>query len=86
MAPEGETPDARPTNARDQDIAVWLKALVRKSNAATRAEFGPPQLAVGVSGGCQIKIIDTKLKIEEAKRNGAGLVLVCLDLVNAHSE
>ena len=24
-APEGETPDARPTNARDIDVSIWLK-------------------------------------------------------------
>ena len=56
-APEGETPDARPTNARDMDVASWTKALQRVANAATRAAVVPQQLAVAVSGGCHIKII-----------------------------
>jgi len=46
----------------------------------------PQQLGVGVSGGCEIKVIGAKLKIEEAQRDGTHLVLVCLDLKNAHNE
>ena len=57
MAPEGETPDARPTNARDIDISIWLKTVQRCAVAAARAIVAPQQFAVGDSGGCKIKII-----------------------------
>ena len=65
-APDGQTPDARPTNARDIDISIWLKTIQRRGNAAARALVVPQQLAVGVTGGCEIKIIGAKLMIEQA--------------------
>ena len=86
IAPEGETPDARPTNARDIDVSIWLKTIQRKANHAARKALEPQQLGVAVSGGCEIKVIGDKLKIEEAQREGIQLVLVCLDLKNAHNE
>ena len=43
------------------------------------------KLAVGVSGGCEIKIIGAKLKIEEAIRKKMDMALVCLDLKNVHN-
>ena len=86
IAPEGETPDARPTNARDIDVSIWLKTIQRKANHAARKALEPQQLGVAVSGGCEIKVIGDKLKIEEAQREGTQLVLVCLDLKNAHNE
>ena len=85
-APEGETPDARPTNARDIDVSIWLKTIQRKANYAARAALEPQQLGVAVSGGCEIKVIGAKLKIEHAIKEGTNFVLVCLDLKNAHNE
>jgi hypothetical protein len=84
-AAEGETPDARPTNAREMDVASWTKALQRGANAATRAAVLPQQLAVAVSGGCHIKIIGAKLLLEVAIREGKRYVHVALDLKNAHN-
>ena len=84
--PAGETPDARPTNARDIDVSIWLKTIQRQANAAIRQTLIPQQLAVAVSGGCEIKVIGAKLKIEQALKNGLDFVLVCLDLKNAHNE
>ena len=84
-APEGETPDARPTNARDIDVSIWLKTTQRQSNAAIRQTLVPQQLAVAVSGGCEIKVVGAKLKIEQALTNGWDFVLVCLDVENAHN-
>ena len=49
-APEGQTPDARLTNARDIGISIWLKTVQRRAVAAARAIVAPQQLAVGVSG------------------------------------
>jgi hypothetical protein len=65
-APDGQTPDARPTNARDIDVSIWLKTIQRRGNAAARALVVPQQLAVGVTSGCEIKIIGAKLMIEQA--------------------
>ena len=84
-APDGQTPDARPTNARDIDISIWLKTIQRRGNAAARALVVTQQLAVGVTSGCEIKIIGAKLIIEQAIRKLEDLVLVCLDLKNAHN-
>ena len=85
-ATAGETPDARPTNARDIDVSIWLKTIQRQSNTAIRRTLIPQQLAVAVKGGCEIKVIGSKLKIEQALKNGLDFVLVCLDLKNAHNE
>ena len=84
-APEGETPDARPTNAREMDVACWTKALQRSVNDATRTAVAPQQLAVGVSGGTHIKIIGAKLRLEQALKEGLRYVHCALDLRNAHN-
>ena len=62
------------------------QTIQRKANTAARAVLEPQQLGVAVSGGCEIKVIGAKLKIEEAQREGIHIVLVCLDLKNAHNE
>jgi hypothetical protein len=84
-APDGQTQDLRPTNARDIDISIWLKTIQRRGNAAARALVVTQQLAVGVTGGCEIEINGAKLLIEQAIRKLKNLVLVCLDLKNAHN-
>ena len=84
-AAEGETPDARPTNAREMDVACWTKALQRSVNDATRKAVAPQQLAVGVSGGCHLKIIGAKLQLERALKGGLRYVHIALDLKNAHN-
>ena len=38
---EGQTPDARPTNARDADVTLPLKAIQRKATPALRRLVGP---------------------------------------------
>jgi hypothetical protein len=67
------------------DVACWTKALQRVANVATRAAVLPQQLAVAVSGGCQIKIIGAKLLLEQAVKKGWRYVHVALDMKNAHN-
>ena len=62
LAPDGATPDARPTNARDIDVALWTKALATSHMPAVMKRVVPQQLAVGVSNGTQMKVIGTRMK------------------------
>jgi hypothetical protein len=61
-------------------VSSWTKALQRVANAATRAAAVPQQLAVAVSGGCQIKVIGAKLMLEKAIKDGKRYAHVGLDL------
>ena len=45
----------------------------------------PQQLAVGASGGCEIKILGLNLELEAREREGADFINVALDMKNAHS-
>jgi hypothetical protein len=82
---KGHTPDARPTNARDIDVACWCKALQRNVNEAARKQLTPQQLAVAVSGGTQIKIIGAKMELEKAKKENKPYVHIAMDMKNAHN-
>ena len=90
----GQTVDARPTKAEDIDTALWCQALQRAltprpaddgSVTGVRSHLEPQQLAVGVSGGCEILALGMKLKLDHANRHNASMVILSIDLKNAHN-
>ena len=50
-AAEGETPDSRPTNARDMDLSMWTKGIQRAHATTVAAELQPQQLGVNIPDG-----------------------------------
>ena len=68
--PEGMKPDARPTNARDVDVTLPLKAIQRKAGPALLKRLGPQQLGVGVKNGVELKILGMKILICFHRANG----------------
>ena len=62
LAPDGATPDARPTNAMDIDVSLWTKALATSHMPEVTKRVVPQQLAVGVSNGTQVKVMCTRMK------------------------
>jgi len=82
---EGQTPDARPTNARDADVTLPLKAIQRKATPALRRLVGPQQLGVGVKNGVELKILGMKILADLHKAEGSPFVVVLVDLKNAHN-
>ena len=85
-APAGVTPDARPVCSEDCDMKVWRRCLVKQSTPAFKEQVAPQQLSVGISGGCEIKILGAQLEFERQRRLGAGYAHVALDMRNAHNQ
>lgn len=91
IAPDGVTPDARPTNARDIDVSLWTKALAKAHTSAVTKRDAPQQLSVDVSNGAHMKVIGTRMKLLVARAKmqlgfAAAICVVFLDLKNAHNE
>jgi hypothetical protein len=84
-APAGCTPDARPTNASDSDVALWRKVAQRNAVDEVRKIVEPQQLAVGVSGGVEMKVVGIKLEMEAATRAGLAKSVTTADVKNAHN-
>ena len=84
--PEGQNPDARPTNARGIDVTLPLKAIQRKAGPALLRQVGPQQLGVGVKNGVELKILGMKMLICFHRADGTPFVIVLIDLKNAHNE
>ena len=51
---QSEGDDCRPAVPQDRDYATWWRAVAKDHVEGVRAETGPQQLAVGVSGGVEI--------------------------------
>ena len=83
-APEGCTPDARPVCSEDSDMKVWRRCLVKQATPAFKERVAPQQLAVGISGGCEIKILGSNLELERQLKQQADYAHVAIDLKNAH--
>ena len=81
---DGGTPDARPTNARDIDVSMWNQALAKAHVKEVSDRVTPQQLAVGVSSGTELKVLGTKIKLEQMAHKA--FCVVFLDLKNAHNE
>ena len=69
-AARGGTVDARPTKAEDIDTTLWCQALQRfqtpkpqigEAIEGIRQNLQPQQFSVGVSGGCQILVLNPEL-------------------------
>ena len=83
--PEGQTPDARPANARDIDVTLFLKAIQGKAAPALLRLVGAQQLGVGVKNGVELKVIGMKILICFHKADGTPFVIVLIDLKNAYN-
>ena len=77
--------DARPVSAKDIDISTFLKAAQRSVNSPTRNQVAPQQLAVGVSGGVNIKAWGIKLIVEQKQHHGEAGSICKDDRMNAHN-
>ena len=77
--------DVRPVKAEDADTGPWCKALQAQCASAIREQVKPHQVGVGVPGGCEILVLGTRAKVDEAKRHNHSRVLVLLDIRNAHN-
>ena len=78
--PEGQSPDARPANARDVDLTLPLKAIQRKAAPALLRLVGPQQLGVGAKNGVELKVLGMKIRIYLHKADGTGFVIVIINL------
>ena len=77
--------DARPVTSQDRDNGMWDQAATRAITALVHRKVVPHQLAVGVPGGCQVKVWGFKLMYEEGEITGIGQTFHKEDEVNAHS-
>ena len=82
----GQIPDARPVKAEDSDTSAWCKALGRVSTPAVQEKVAPQQLGVGVSGGVELYVHGFKILYEVAVRSGMEVVIVAIDIKNAHND
>ena len=82
----GQTPDARPVKAEDSDTSAWCKALGRVCTLAVQEYVAPQQFGVGVSGGVELYVHGFKILYEEAVRNNEEVVIVPIDIKNAHND
>ena len=83
---DNQDPDARPVCMESgADVLLWCKAASRALVPAVMRQVMPQQLAIGLSGGVDALILGTKLIVEQAKKSGEKLVVVGLDLKNAHN-
>jgi hypothetical protein len=80
-----QVPDARPVKAEDSDTSMWCKALARFQEAYVRNVVIPQQLGVGVAGGQELYVHGFNLKIEKATKDGRLLVVITVDIKNAHN-
>ena len=78
--------DARPVKAENGDTGSWCKALGRASTPAVQEKVAPQQLGVGVSGGVELYVHGFKIKYEVAVRDGVEVVIVAIDIKNAHND
>jgi len=79
------TNDARPVKAEDFDTSSWCQAFARKIAPIVVGHIGPQQLGIGVPGGIELYIHGLKIKFELAVRDGVEVVLVTIDVNNAHN-
>ena len=80
-----QTPDARPVKAEDSDTSLWCKSLARFTELSVRNEVVPQQLGVGVSGGLDLYVHGGNMKAERATSTGEKLVMIAVDIKNAHN-
>jgi hypothetical protein len=80
------TNDARPVKAEDFDTSSWCQAFAREIALIVVGHIGPQQLGIGVPGGIELYVHDgLKIKFELAVRDGVEVVLVTIDVNNAHN-
>ena len=77
--------DARPTTAKNRDMAMWLKSAAKAESASVRSVVTPQQAAVGTTNGVPILTWGAKLTKEQADRNGVGITFAKQDRKNAHN-
>ena len=78
-------PDARPVKAEDSDTSLWCKALARITEGSVRSEVIPQQLGVGVKGGQELYVHGANIKAQKATDDGVPLVIIAVDVKNAHN-
>ena len=66
-------------------MKVWRRCLVKQSTQAFKEQVAPQQLSVGISGGCEIKILGAHLELERQQRLDADYAHVAIDVRNAHN-
>ena len=66
-------------------MKVWRRCLVKQATPAFKERVAPQQLAVGISGGCEIKILGSNLELERQLKQQADYAHVAIDLKNAHT-
>ena len=82
---QSEGDDCRPAVPQDRDYATWWRAVAKDHVEGVRAETGPQQLAVGVSGGVEILGHGLNLTVEQARNNDQSLIFSSFDIENAHN-
>jgi hypothetical protein len=82
----GTPPDARPVKAEDSDTSAFCKTIARSTATPVKEAVSPQQLGIGVSSGIELFTLGLKLVLEEATRKAEDLVIVELDISNAHND
>jgi hypothetical protein len=81
----GQPLDARPTKADDADVAYAHRALQRLVADTVRGVNAIQQVGSGVKSGVEVFALGLKLERERAVLENEDLVIVSMDLKNAHN-
>jgi hypothetical protein len=80
-----ESPDSRPVKAEDSDTAIWCKSLLGNHIQQVKEIVTPQQLAISVSGGCEMAAITANVKYIESRAMDETRIMVKLDVRNGHN-